>query len=398
MADGVVDLLRQIRQYKLSIENDNDVNSMIQLALLFTGTQGVTPDLQRAFKLLQRAIKRVGSGLKVFQMAMDVDIPTISEQEYGMWMGARRGTEHAQLVSNRYWHASILGQYHKFEQAQEDWWMKNKRYATPQWHFCRFGHTETLLPNCSLFLIAGEFEDWYDPDFYIYNDVIEWQLGKLPEIYCYPSTDFPPTDFHTTVSVDNGNRLIIIGSLGYHDERDEDHIQVLQLDVSSRRIEKIKCIGDDPGWMDSVDASVRSDGKILVKDGWKRCSSTLVNVEEYVLDPNTWKWEQLTNRNWHRIVISRKDSKDITSSILYEILDNLSMDFVFMDKLYWSRSETFYRIRVEGIVMTMTKRYPCVLIIVEGDFSTSRISRIVSEMVAAASSAEKAECVSEWVS
>jgi hypothetical protein len=44
--------------------------------------------------------------------------------------------------------------------------------------------------------IGGEHEDWYDPDFSIYNDVFVYDgRGKI-QIYSYPEKEFPPADFH----------------------------------------------------------------------------------------------------------------------------------------------------------------------------------------------------------
>ncbi|KAJ4289991.1 hypothetical protein N0V88_006792 [Collariella sp. IMI 366227] len=42
----------------------------------------------------------------------------------------------------------------------------------PLFCFQRFGRTETRLPDGRIVYIAGEHEDFYDPDFYIYNDVV----------------------------------------------------------------------------------------------------------------------------------------------------------------------------------------------------------------------------------
>ena len=61
--------------------------------------------------------------------------------------------------------------------------------------------------------IAGEHEDYYDPDFCIYNDVVVLGLDGSVEIYGYPKDVFPPTDFHTATLV--GDRVIVIGRLGY---------------------------------------------------------------------------------------------------------------------------------------------------------------------------------------
>ena len=65
--------------------------------------------------------------------------------------------------------------------------------------------------------IAGEHEDFYDPDFCIYNDVFVERARRPPGIYRYPKDVFPPTDFHTATLV--GDEIILIGSLGYRDLR-----------------------------------------------------------------------------------------------------------------------------------------------------------------------------------
>lgn len=43
-------------------------------------------------------------------------------------------------------------------------------YGHPVWCFNRFGATRTKLPDGRTVCIGGEHEDFYDPDFYIYND------------------------------------------------------------------------------------------------------------------------------------------------------------------------------------------------------------------------------------
>ena len=42
----------------------------------------------------------------------------------------------------------------------------------PFWSWQRFGRTSTALPDGRVIHIAGEHEDFYDPDFCIYNDVM----------------------------------------------------------------------------------------------------------------------------------------------------------------------------------------------------------------------------------
>ena len=76
----------------------------------------------------------------------------------------------------------------------------------------RFGQSLTLLPDGLAVQIGGEHEDYYDPDFCIYNDVFVHERDGSITIYGYPESAFPPTDFRTATLV--GDSIYVIGSLG----------------------------------------------------------------------------------------------------------------------------------------------------------------------------------------
>ena len=113
------------------------------------------------------------------------------------------------------------------------------KYNGPTWCFSRFGQSETALPDGSRVLIAGEHEDWYDPDFHIYNDVVVIRPGKEPgkkpdneiEIYGYPREVFRPTDFHSATLV--GDAIYIVGGLGYWGTQTLGTTPVLRLDLKT---------------------------------------------------------------------------------------------------------------------------------------------------------------------
>jgi hypothetical protein len=72
-----------------------------------------------------------------------------------------------------------------------------------------------------------------------------------PAIYGYPEEDFPPTDFHTATLV--GNEIILIGSLGYPDKRDDSCTQVLRLYIDDWTINK-QTTQNAPGWISNHQA------------------------------------------------------------------------------------------------------------------------------------------------
>jgi hypothetical protein len=190
----------------------------------------------------------------------------------------RYGATHPERVENELWEQSI-------RRKGTGYWLRKHlgigfegtcghnfahsayRDATPgpYWSWERFGRTSTRLPDGRIIHIAGEHEDFYDSDFCIYNDVvIEYPDGRL-EIYLYPRSVFPPTDFHTATLVDG--ELIVIGSLGYMDLRRIGETQVLKLDTRTLRIEQIATSGEGPGWISRHFAARIGEAAVVVGGG-----------------------------------------------------------------------------------------------------------------------------------
>ena len=62
-----------------------------------------------------------------------------------------------------------------------------ENWQDPAWCYQRFGRTITQLPDGRIVEIAGEHEDYYDPDFCIYNDVVVYQGDGNFHIFGYKS-------------------------------------------------------------------------------------------------------------------------------------------------------------------------------------------------------------------
>jgi hypothetical protein len=174
----------------------------------------------------------------------------------------------------------------------------------PGWCFDRFGQSSTTLPDGRTILIAGEHEDYYDPDFNIYNDVvIQHPDGKI-DIYGYPVDAFPCTDFHTATSI--GNRIIIIGNLGYPDQRKPGTTQVLILNLATLSISSVQTCGSSPGWIHRHNATLEeSEDSILVRGGKIAPEGgenllLVENIDDWRLHVAGWRWERLTERLWQR--------------------------------------------------------------------------------------------------
>src|SRR5437868_337515 len=163
----------------------------------------------------------------------------------------------------------------------------------PIWTFDRMGATQTTLADGRVVCVGGEHEDSYDPDFCIYNDVVVLGPTDQIEIYGYPREVFPPTDFHTASLV--GDRIILVGCLGYPDDRRPGHTPVSALDLAGYRMSEVPTTGEAPGWVFKHEADLTPEGVITVRGGeiieerngerrYRR------NVEEFALDTRSGVW------------------------------------------------------------------------------------------------------------
>jgi len=166
----------------------------------------------------------------------------------------------------------------------------------PIWCFSRFGTSFTELPDGKFVQIGGEHEDYYDPDFYIYNDVIVHERSGRLQILGYPKDVFPPTDFHSA-TYSEGN-IYIIGGLGYHGSRIFGTTPIYRLKCQTWKIDRFPSVGDNPGWIYKHKASLAGPG-FLVVSGGQVCKEIdgkeqhIENREKFRLDLSNGKWTRI---------------------------------------------------------------------------------------------------------
>ncbi len=181
----------------------------------------------------------------------------------------------------------------------------------PIWNFDRMGATRTPHPDGRMICIAGEHEDHYDPDFCIYNDVIVLDLTGCVDIYGYPKEVFPPTDFHSATLLDD--RLIVIGRLGYHDERHPGTTPVFALDMANYRMEPLSSHGELPGWIFRHEAEAGPDGIVIrggeVYEEIDRSPRLRRNFDDFLYDLGSGSWKRLTDRKWRQFSIRDEEGK-----------------------------------------------------------------------------------------
>lgn len=251
-------------------------------------------------------------GLKVVdRKRLAEHAPRFTLEQFLAWRSPRRVTEHPTRLDNPLW--SWLVRTQGWAYRADD---PSSIQAVPMWSFCRFGMSTTILPDGRVVYIAGEQEDFYDPQFYIYNDVIVVEPSGEIAIHGYPVKDFPPTDFHSATLV--GNSIFIVGCLGYREQRVAGITPVYELALDSMRIRRVKTIGDPPGWIFKHSATLADDGRSLIVSGGNRWASE--NIDLWSLNIETSEWLRLTKRDWQHWKISRIDGEPSRLSNVREAL------------------------------------------------------------------------------
>ena len=236
--------------------------------------------------------------------------PALSHEEFLAWRSPRTVQESATRLDNPLWHWLVRTRWDAYH-ANKMLNGPSPFDAGPMWCFDRFGMSETPLPDGRVLCIGGEHEDSYDPDFHIYNDVTVVGPGDAIAIHGYPPSTFPPTDFHTATPV--GNTVIVIGCLGYPEQRVLGSTPVFRLAMDSMQIERMDTSGDAPGWIHEHSAHLSDDGRTIVVRGgevWLGEDKTpQQNIDTWALDTMTGQWARLTALDWQRWTMRRSDRK-----------------------------------------------------------------------------------------
>jgi hypothetical protein len=237
--------------------------------------------------------------------------PAVTADLFRQWRTPRFGRSNPERMNNPVWEWLIKSRLSAYR-AKEKFNEGLAADAGPAWCFARLGQSSTTLAGGRTVFIAGEHEDYYDPDFNVYNDVVIEHLDGKIDIYGYPVDAFPPTDFHTATLL--GNRIIIIGNLGYPEQRKPGTTQVLILDLATLSVSSVQACGSSPGWLHGHNATLETSGdSILVRGGeivrGGEDASCVENIDDWRLHVADWRWERLTERLWQRWEIVGRGSR-----------------------------------------------------------------------------------------
>lgn len=222
----------------------------------------------------------------------------VEPTDYQRHKSPRFGSVNPESMDNPFWREMIRtgGNAYSARTAFGDC----NAFTTPGavWCYERFGSSLTQLDDGRFVQIGGEHEDYYDPDFFIYNDVVVHDGRGDFQIFGYPREVFPPTDFHTATLCRDG--IYIIGCLGYFEQRDPGLTSVFRLELESWRIESVKTTGKMPSWIHKhraiydpkQNAILISGGEMLVV-GENGEPGMVPNGQQFELNLTGFQWRQI---------------------------------------------------------------------------------------------------------
>jgi Ankyrin repeats (3 copies) len=218
----------------------------------------------------------------------------VSKSEYRAGREREFGRRNPETMPIPFWQEMIRTGFSAYGARKQ---FEDQTRSGPRvWCFSRYGMSFTELPDGRFVQIAGEHEDYYDPDFCIYNDVVIHERSGKFQIMGYPEEIFPPTDFHSATHVD-GN-IYIIGSLGYQGARRFGTTPVYRLDCHTWQIHAIETTGENPGWISKHRASFDGLRNVIVAEGkiaqWTDGKEQYVeNKAQFRLDLKEMHWSRL---------------------------------------------------------------------------------------------------------
>ena len=279
-------------------------------------------------------------------------------------------------------------------------------------------------------LIGGEHEDYYDPDFFIYNDLVVTTQGGRIEIYGYPRAIFPPTDFHTASLTDQC--MVLVGNLGYPEDRRIGQTQLLAVDRPSWTVSRIDSLGTSPGWIHSHHAELQPDNASILVRGGKifrgEGLSLVENIDEWKLHLSGWRWERMTERRWARFELYRKDrtrihlfelrralweremrwegreahelqlQTELGGPLRLDLIPSLYRPSIQHEFLPADEHEySVHRIRVDGVVVRYVEESFTVQVTVEGRLPAEVVEQLREELVRALETLEQSPIVSQEI-
>jgi hypothetical protein len=212
----------------------------------------------------------------------------------------------------------------------------------------------------------------YGANFCIYNDVVLLGPGDQIEIYGYPREVFPPADFHTATLV--GDRIILVGGLGYPHDRRPGHTPVYVLDLSGYPISEMATSGDLPGWIFEHEAAFHPIGIITIRGGEiieesEGKQRRRRNGDVFALNLSTGVWLRLTDRKWRQFAIRQENfgPSDVTRFINLFLVPEALVPRSLADAVEPTEGPLRFRIMVGGKPISLVMAVMEIKIVIKCD-------------------------------
>lgn len=321
----------------------------------------------------------------------------IGREEYERLHMRRFGVSNPERVENPVWEHMVRTGADPYW-AREAYGVDSFDAEAPGWTYRRFGMPVVTMPDGRRIAIGGEHEDYYDPEFCIYNDVIVRYADDI-EIYAYPREVFPPTDFHTATLV--GGTLWIVGSLGYPEDRVYTTTPVLSLDAETYEVRSVEIGGAQIGQIYNHRARLLEDGVTIEIRGGRRITKSRWGKER--LKPNysvcrfntqTLEWSVAGDTSsWRRFVVREsleppyieESEAWIYGQALLDIGFPLEMSPAPAIEGFPEAHEPCHTLYVDGVPVCVTVGIDGLRIDVEGALARRRVDAVLHAIREAAS-------------
>lgn len=279
---------------------------------------------------------------------------SVTKEDYLKWRSVRFGKDNPEIVTSNYHRWLIASREPALLIKRHFGDINSKSNRDPIWCFDRFGQSETIDSAGNTYLIGGEHEDHYDPDFCIYNDAVRIGADGSVTLYLYPENVFPPTDFHSATLI--GSEIFIIGTLGYMQTRKAGTTNVYRLSLTDMSISKIETTGENPGWIFGHKSEFdKKSNEILVRGGktyHPEENFIRDNFNVYGLNVENGKWSLRRKTNVEQWKFECTNiSNHLSISALYSNrnAEQFSMDDEEMKKVIELNSELWRKVYDENI-------------------------------------------------
>jgi len=240
---------------------------------------------------------------------------SVTKEDYLKWRSVRFGKDNPEIVTSNYHRWLIASREPAFLIKKHFGDNNFKANRDPIWCFDRFGQSENTDSAGNTYLIGGEHEDYYDPDFCIFNDVVKIAADGTTTLFLYPEDVFPPTDFHTATQV--GQDIFIIGTLGYWQSRISGITNVYKLSLNDMSISKFETTGENPGWIFEHFADYDKEKNEIIVYGGKTYQGENLpfsnNFDTYGLNVENGNWRLIKKSFVTKWQFRRKNSRNSIS-------------------------------------------------------------------------------------